>query len=210
MIRIIIADDHPIVRSGLKQIIADDPGIEVVDEASDGYELLRKLRTKDFDLIILDISMPGVDGLETLKQIKAEKPNARVLILTLHPEERYAVRLLRSGADGYLTKECATDQLLEAIKKVYSGRKFISVSLAEKLVQELTSESETVPHKKLSDREYQVMCLIASGKTVKEIAEELSLSVKTISTYRSRIMEKMNMKNNAQLILYAIQSGLVD
>ncbi len=210
MTRIIIADDHPIVRAGLKQIVADSPDMEVIDEAGNGHELLDKVSRQHFDLVILDISMPGMDGLEALKRLKQEHPGLRVLVLTLHPEARYAVRSLRAGADGYLTKANAADELIKAIRKICRGRKYISATLAEKLVYELDSDSSKLPHETLSDREFQVMQLLASGKTVKEIADDLALSVKTISTYRSRILEKMRLKNNAQLMLYAIQNHLLD
>lgn len=210
MIQIMIADDHPIVRAGLKQIIAEAPEITVADEASDGRELLNKVWKKDYDVIILDIAMPGMDGLDVLKQLKIESPQLPILILSFHPEARYAVRVLRAGASGYVTKASATDELIGAIRKVYGGGKYISPSLAEKLAYELDPGFHKMPHETLSDREYQVMRMIASGKTVKEIAEGLSLSTKTVSTYRSRILEKMKMKNNAELIHYAIQNRLVD
>jgi two-component system, NarL family, invasion response regulator UvrY len=210
MIRIIVADDHPVVRAGIKDILAEDAALEVVDEAGSGYELLRKLREGDFDVIVLDISMPGIDGLDTLQRIRTEKPGARVLILTIHPEARYAVRCLRMGADGYLTKGSAPDELINAIKRISQGRKYISLSLAEELTYELDPDSGKLPHQSLSDREYQVMLMIASGKPLKEIAAELSLSVKTVSTYRSRVLEKMKLSNNSQLILYAIRNQLID
>jgi two-component system invasion response regulator UvrY len=210
MIRIIVADDHPVVRAGIKEILAEDAALEVVDEAGSGYELLRKLRAHDFDVIVLDISMPGIDGLDTLQRIRTEKPGARVLILTIHPEARYAVRCLRMGADGYLTKGSAPDELINAIKRISEGRKYISLSLAEELTYELDPDSGKLPHQSLSDREYQVMLMIASGKPLKEIAAELSLSVKTVSTYRARVLEKMKLGNNSQLILYAIRNQLID
>ncbi|HBD07010.1 MAG TPA: DNA-binding response regulator, partial [Syntrophobacteraceae bacterium] len=156
MIKIIVADDHPVVRAGIKEILAEDPSLTVTDEASSGYELLRKIREQDFDVIILDISMPGIDGLDTLKQIKSEKPKARVLILTIHPEARYAVRCVRMGADGYLTKASAPTELIGAIKRISQGRKYISLSLAERLTEELDQDSGKLPHQALSDREYQV------------------------------------------------------
>jgi two-component system invasion response regulator UvrY len=210
MIKVIIADDHPIVRKGLKEILAEEPTIEVVDEAADGHELLRKVRDIDFDVIILDISMPGLDGLDVLTRIKAEKKTAHVLMLTIHPEARYAVRCLKMGAEGYLTKGSAPDELVQAIRRISSGRKYISQNLAEALTDELTSESGRSPHETLSEREYQVMLRIASGQPLKEIAEELALSVKTVSTYRSRILEKLKLLNNTQLILYAIHHDLIE
>jgi two-component system invasion response regulator UvrY len=210
MIKLIIADDHPIVREGLKQIIADSPHFTVSDEAGDGPELLDKVRKEDFDVIILDLKMPGMDGLDVLKQLKIEKPRIPVIILTVHPEAQYAFRILRAGASGYLTKESVSAELITAIRKVHRGGKYISPSLAEKIAFALDTDSEKMLHETLSDREYQVMYMIASGKTVTEIAEEINLSVKTISTYRARILEKMNMKTNAELTRYAFQNSLID
>ena len=210
MIKLIIADDHPIVREGLKQIIADSQHFTVSDEAGDGPELLDKVRKEDFDVIILDLKMPGMDGLDVLKQLKVEKPRIPVIILTVHPEAQYALRILRAGASGYLTKESVSTELITAIRKVHRGGKYISPSLAEKIAFALDTDSEKMLHETLSDREYQVMYMIASGKTVTEIAEEISLSVKTISTYRARILEKMNMKTNAELTRYAFQNSLID
>lgn len=209
MIRILVADDHPIIRKGIKQILQDIPGITVEDEACDGYEALEKIQKKDFELVLLDISMPNLNGLDVLKQIKLIKPKLPVLILSIYPEEQYAVRVLKAGASGYLRKESAPEELINAIRKVNSGKKYISSSLAEILVSDLSSDSHTLPHETLSDREYQVLCMIASGKTISEIADELSLSVKTISTYRTRILEKMNMNNTAELIHYALKNNML-
>lgn len=210
MIQVIIADDHPIVRAGLKQIIADDIDIAVNAEADNGASLLKQIRESDFDVVLMDLTMPGMDGLDVLKQLKIDKPRLPVIILTIHPEAQYALRLLKAGAAGYLTKESAPDELINAIRKVYNGGKYISTSLAERIAFALDTDADRMPHEALSDREYQVLCLIASGKTVSEIAESLSLSVKTVSTYRSRILEKMQMKSNAELTHYAIQNQLVE
>jgi len=210
MIKIFIADDHAIVRRGLKQIISENSDMAVVGEAANGQDALSKIRKDHYDLILLDISMPGRTGLDILKELKSEAPKLPVLILSMYPEEQYAVRVLRAGASGYLTKDSAPDELITAIRRVISGKKYVTASLAEKLAVDLDASSQKQMHESLSDREYQVMCMIASGKPVGEIAEKLSLSVKTISTYRSRILEKMRMKNNAELTYYAIQNKLVD
>ncbi|MCK4556918.1 MAG: response regulator transcription factor [Candidatus Aminicenantes bacterium] len=210
MIKILIADDHPIVRKGLKEIIEETPGMKVVDEASNGQEVLEKVFKKDINVVLLDISMPGRSGLDILRDMKRQKPKLVVLVLSMHPEEQYAVQALKEGASGYLTKKSAPDELLTALRKVSSGGKYVSSSLAEKLAYALEKDGEKPPHETLSVREYEVMRMIASGKTVTEIARELFLSPKTISTYRARILEKMRMKNNAQLVRYAIKNRLVD
>ena len=210
MIKILIADDHAIVREGLKQIVAETADMVVVDEATSGHKVLEKVWNNEYDVVILDISMPGRGGVDVLKQLKGQKPNLPILILSMHPEEQYAVRVLKAGAAGYLTKASAPDELITAIRRVSTGRKYVSSSLAEKLAFDLERDTEKPCHEILSDREYLVMCMIASGKRVQEIAEELCLSVKTISTYRSRVLEKMKMKNNAELMHYAMKQGLVD
>ena len=210
MIRILIADDHPVVRKGLKQIVAETPGMAVTDEASNAQEVLDKVWRNDYDVVVLDITMPGRGGLDILKQLRGEKPGLPVLILSIHPEEQYAVRALKAGAAGYLTKGSAPGELTAAIRKVSAGKKYISSSLAEKLALHLENDTDKPIHEKLSDREYQILCMIASGETIKEIAQGLFLSEKTISTYRSRILEKMNMKSNAELTHYAIKNRLVD
>ena len=209
MIKILIADDHSIVREGLKQIVADTSDMVVAGEAVDGQEVLEQVRKEDWDLILLDISMPGRGGIDILKELKIEKPKLPVLVLSMYPEEQYAIRALKAGASGYLTKESAPEELIEAIRKVSQGRKYISVALAESLALHVGANSEKPLHETLSNREYQVMLMIASGKTVKEIANDLSLSVKTISTNRVRALKKMGMKNNAEITYYAIKHELV-
>jgi DNA-binding NarL/FixJ family response regulator len=210
MIKVLIADDHAVVREGLKQILAETPDIEVVAEATHGQEVLDKIRSTPVDVVVLDIAMPGRSGLDVLLHLKRERPSLPVLVLSIHPEDQYAVRVLKAGACGYLTKESAPDQLIAAIRKVVVGGKYVSPSLAEKLAFDLEADVDKPLHETLSDREYEVLCQIALGKTVKEIADKLSLSVKTISTYRSRILEKMKMKNNAELTHYVIRQGLVE
>lgn len=209
MIKILIADDHAIVRAGLKQLLKDIPDMSVEAEAEDGAEALRKMEEESFDVVLLDITMPVMNGLEVLKEMKKRKIDVPALILSIHPEEHYAIRSLKAGAHSYITKESAPDELIAAIRKVSSGRKYISESLAESLAFYLEDETDVDPHQKLSDREFQVFKMLASGKTVTEIAEELSLSVKTISTYRSRILQKMNMKTNSQLTRYALKNKII-
>jgi two-component system invasion response regulator UvrY len=208
MIRLLVTDDHAVVRKGIAQIIGETSDIVVAGEAQSGREALEKARRNDYDLVLLDISMPGRDGLEVLKDLKHEHPRLAVLMLSMYPEEQYAIRALRSGAAGYLTKESAPDELITAVRKVSSGGKYVSASLAEKLASKLGKDSDRPLHERLSDREYQVLRKIASGGTVTEIAGELSLSVKTVSTYRARVLEKMCMKGNADLTRYALENGL--
>ncbi|MDZ7362975.1 MAG: response regulator transcription factor [candidate division KSB1 bacterium] len=210
MINVLIVDDHPIVRAGLKQILKGTADIQVAEEANNGQEALQKILENDFDVVLLDISMPGRSGLDILRELKGIKSDLHVLILSTFSEQQYAVRALKAGAAGYLTKESAPDELIAAIRKVSLGGKYLSMALAEKLAETLADHGDKLPEEMLSDREHQVMCMIASGKTVKEIATELSLSVKTISTYRRRILEKLKMKNNAEITHYAIQRGLVN
>lgn len=209
MIKILVADDHAVVRAGLKRIIDDIPGMVVADEASSGQEVLEKALEKDYDIVLLDITMPGRSGFDILKELRSQKPNLSILFLSVHPEEQYATRVLRMGASGYMTKESVPEELVTALLKVASGGKYISSSLAERLASELEASSAQAPHRILSNREFQVLCMIASGKAVKDIAKELFLSVKTISTYRSRILQKMNMGNNAEIIRYAIDNELI-
>jgi len=210
MLRILIADDHPLFRRGLKQIITEASDMVVADEAADGREALSKAATGDYDVLLLDITMPFKNGVDVLSQLKNERPTLPVLMLSMHPEEQYAVRALRAGASGYLTKESAPEELVAAIRKVSTGGKYVSASLAEHLACIVQNDGEALPHETLSNREHQVMCMIASGQTVSEAARELSLSVKTISTYRARILEKLHMKNNAELIRYATMNELVE
>jgi two-component system, NarL family, invasion response regulator UvrY len=209
MIKILIADDHPVVRLGLKQILSETKDMTVTEEAATGQEVLKKALKNDIDVVLLDISMPGKNGLDVLRELKNKKPKLPVLILSIYPEDQYAVRVLKLGASGYLTKETVPEELITAIRKVAQGRKYISTTLAEKLAADLEFDSEKPLHENLSDREYQVLCLLASGKRLKDIAGTLSLSIKTISTYRTRILDKMKMDNNAELIRYALQNNLV-
>ena len=210
MIKILIADDHPIVRQGLKQILLEEFERPVLGEAQNCQEVLELVQKQDWDVVVLDISMPGRGGLEVLRELKQARPKLPVLILSLHPEDQYAVRALRAGAAGYMTKEVAPEELVKAIKKIREGGKYVSPTLAEKIAFDLEKETGNLLHETLSDREYQVMMLIASGKKLSEIAEELSLSVKTIGTYRTRILEKMKMKTNAELTFYAIRHQLIE
>jgi len=208
MLKILIADDHPIVRRGLQQILSRETDIAMVGEAQNCSEVLDLTRTEDWDAVVLDIAMPGRGGLDTLKELKRLYPALPVLMLSIYPEDQYAVRAFRAGAAGYMNKETAPDELIKAIRKIIKGGKYVSPALAEKLV--LIMQAEAPSHDSLSDREYQVMLKIASGKTLSQIAGEMFLSIKTISTYRERILEKMKMKNNAELTYYAIKHHLVE
>ena len=210
MIRVLIADDHAIVREGLKQILSEIPDMMVVDEAFDGEEALRKTQTDTWDVLVLDLAMPGRSGLDILEQLKGTHPWRPVLVLSMHAEEMYAVRVLKAGASGYLTKESTPYELVKAIRKVLSGGKYVSASLAETLALRLDDTTERPLHETLSQREFQVLRMMSSGKTITEVAGELSLSVKTVSTYRARILEKLNLRNNAEAIRYAVDHHLVD
>lgn len=210
MIRILVADDHAVVRQGLKQIVGDTSDIVVADEASSGQEVLDKVLANDYDLVLLDITMPDRSGLDVLKELKKRGSGLHVLVLSIHSEDQYAVRVLKAGASGYLTKESAPEELITAIRKVAGGGRYISPAFAEKLVFDLGTGATKPLHQTLSDREYQIMCKIASGKSVKEIAEELFLSTKTVHTYRSRILQKIKLKNNMELTRYAIDNQLLD
>lgn len=208
MIRVLLADDHPIVRAGLREILADTGDITVTGEASNGQEVLARVRGQDFDVAVLDMSMPGRSGIELIKQMKSEKPKLRVLILSMHSEQQYAVRAVKAGASGYLTKDSAADELVAAIRRIAAGGAYISPETAERLAMDAAPRTDAAPHTLLSDREFQVFQLIAAGKSVTEIAQQLSLSVKTVSTHKTRIMQKMQLANQAGLIRYAFENKL--
>jgi DNA-binding NarL/FixJ family response regulator len=208
-VRIIIADDHSIVREGLKQVISKSVNMSVVDEVVNGQELLEKIRHNDYDIAIIDISMPGRNGLDVLVDIKSLKPKLPVLVMSMHPEEQFALRAYKAGASGYISKLCFSDDLLDALHKISLGKKFVSATLAESLVNGFNNPEQQDILQCLSNREYQVMSLISSGKTVGKIADELTLSVKTISTYRANILRKLNMKNNAELTRFVIENNLL-
>ncbi|MBS1757725.1 MAG: response regulator transcription factor [Bacteroidetes bacterium] len=209
MIRILIADDHSIVRRGLRQILQEGFPTAAIEEVPDAEAMIKAIIQAEWDVVISDLSMPGRSGLEALQQIKQLYPRLPVLILSIHPEEQYALRVLKAGASGYLSKDMAPDELVNAVHRVMLGKKYITASIAEKLTSVLDQDSNKPPHESLSDREFSVLKLLASGKSVSEIAESLYLSVTTVSTYRARIMAKMGMKNNADLTLYAIEYKLL-
>jgi two-component system invasion response regulator UvrY len=211
MLKVLIVDDSPLFRRGVKELVIEGFQGAKIGEAGNAHEMLELLKRKPWNLIVLDISMPGINGLDALKQVKQEFPNLPVLILSMHPEEQYAIRMFKAGADGYLTKAAAPEELVKAIKKVQGGGKYVSVSLGEALADSIVKpDVKKNLHELLSDREYEVLCLIGSGHTVGEIARAINLSVTTISTYRARILDKMRMKTNAELTRYAIQQGLVE
>jgi DNA-binding NarL/FixJ family response regulator len=210
MIRVLVADDHAVVREGLKHILDEASDVSVAGEAGDGQEVLSLIRQEDFDVVVLDITMPGRSGLDVLNELKSRNRDLPVLILSVHPEEQYAVRVLKAGASGYLTKNSAADELVQAVRAAARGEKYVSASLAQRLALDLEKPSGKPLHETLSDREYEVMRMIAEGMTVTEIARKLSLSLKTVSTYRSRVLDKMNMKTNVEIARYAVKSGLVD
>jgi len=209
-IRVLIADDHAIVRQGLRQILSDTPDLTVAGEAENGVQAVQMVRNGEWDVVLMGVSMPDRNGIDALKLIKKEFPRLPVLILSMYPEEQYAIRALKAGASGYLTKQSAPELLVTAIRQVASGKKYVSPSLAEELANAIGEDSERLPHEKLSDREYQTLCMIASGKTPAEIAEALNLSVKTVSVYRARLLEKMNLRNNAELTHYGLKHGLAE
>ncbi len=210
MIRIVVADDHTIVREGLKQVLSAASDLSIVGEAQNGHEVLQRVRELEFDVLLLDMSMPGKSGIELIKQVRAEKPKLRVLVLSMHQEQQYAVRAIKAGASGYLTKESASARLVSAIRKVAGGGAFITEAVAEQLALGAMPQADGPPHSALSDREFQVFRLLVSGKAVSNIADELNLSVKTVSTHKARIMQKMNMSNPTELIRYALQHRLID
>lgn len=209
MISILVVDDHALIRKGLKQLLEDTPDIRITGEAECGVQAINMVRAHRYDLVLLDISLPDKQGIDVLRQLKVEHPNIKVIVLSMHPEDQYGVRTLKAGALGYLNKQSAPDLLIGAIRQVLSGKKYISEIIAEQLLNNLIGESQELLHQTLSNREYQTLCLMASGKTLTEIAEDMSLSPKTISVYRGRMLEKMGFKNNAEAIHYAITYHLV-
>lgn len=210
MIRLVLADDHTIVREGLKQLLGAAGDLQVVGEAQNGHEVIERIRALDFDVLLLDMSMPGKSGIELIRQVHAEKPKLRILVLSMHEEHQYAVRAIRAGAAGYLTKESASRQLVDAIRKVAGGGAFISSEVAQQLALGAMPGATGPLHATLSDREFQIFQLIASGRSVSDIAERLNLSVKTVSTHKANVLQKMNMTTQAELIRYALTHRLVD
>jgi DNA-binding NarL/FixJ family response regulator len=210
MIRVLIADDHALVRDGLRHILRSASGFEVADEASDGVTTIAMVRSTVADVLVLDLSMPGRNGVDLIKQIKDEKPALRILVLTMHAEQQYAVRAFKAGASGYLTKESASAELVAAVTKVAAGGVYVSLSMAERLAQTLNEPPGDLPHQRLSDREFDVFRRIAAGETITEIAQALSVSVKTVSTYKTRILEKMQMPHEAALVRYAVRNKLIE
>ncbi len=209
MLRILIADDHAIIRKGLKQILLEEYPSATIEEVNDAEAAINKTITNEWDILICDLSMPGRSGLDVLQHVKQNSLKLPVLILSIHPEEQYAIRALRAGAAGYLSKDAATDELVKAVQRILQGRKYISSSLAEIMASELDQDTSKPPHELLSDREFHVFKLIADGKSVSEIAEQLSLSITTVSTYRSRILEKMEIKTNADMTRYALENKII-
>jgi two-component system invasion response regulator UvrY len=208
-VRVLLADDHTLFREGLKKLLSGAPDLVVTGEAASGDEVLQKIEAGHYDVVVLDIAMPGKNGIDVLKELRSRKPGLPVLMLTMYPEEQYAVRVLKAGAAGYLTKESAPGELITAIRRISRGRKYVGAALAEKLASDLGRIEKGPPHEQLSDREYQVMCLLAGGGSIKFIAEKLHLSPATISTYRARVLDKMGMKSNAELTRYALENGLI-
>jgi two-component system invasion response regulator UvrY len=210
VIGVLIADDHAILRRGLKEILEDDLKDAIYGEAGNAQQVLAEVQRYEWDLVILDITMPGRSGLDLLRDLKQLRPDLPVLVLSMHPEDQYAKRVLKAGAAGYMNKETAPKELVKAVGKVLSGGRYVSAALAEKLASDLSADTERLSHERLSDREFEVLRMIASGKTISQIAEELHLSVTTVSTHRARILEKMGMANNAELMRYAMRNALID
>lgn len=211
MTRIVIADDHAIVREGLKRIVAEDSQLEVVDEAADGTQVMRIVRDREFEVLVLDLSMPGRSGMELIKLVKAERPKLRILVLSMHQELQYAVRAIKSGASGYLTKESAPAQLVQAIHKIAGGGAYISAEVAEQLALGAMPGGQTAaPHESLSDREFEVFRLLVAGSSVTDIASRLKVSVKTVSTHKANLMQKLGLANQSELVRYALRHGLAD
>jgi DNA-binding NarL/FixJ family response regulator len=210
MIRILVADDHTIMRQGLVQLLADIEDCQVAGQAASGFEVLEKIRAESFDVVLLDLTMPGRHGVDLIRQIKLERPALKILVLSMHREEQYALRALQAGASGYLTKESAADELIAAIRKVVDGESYISALIARSLAMSLVRPETRPPHSDLSNREFQVLMMIAEGRALTEIAAELSLSAKTISTYKTRVLEKLKLDDTAALIRYALEHGLIE
>ncbi|MCX8021443.1 MAG: response regulator transcription factor [Syntrophorhabdaceae bacterium] len=210
MINVIIVDDHPVVIKGLKEIILENFSNLTIDDASSGHELLEKIQKVKYDLVILDISLPDINGLEVLKEVKKRQPRLSVLIISMYPENDYAIRAIKAGAKGYITKRSAPDELILAMRKILSGKRYVSPTFLEQMIFDFEEEPEKSPHQKLSDRELQVMCLLGKGKCIKEIAYHLHLSVNTVRTYRARVLEKIGLKGTNELIHYVIKHGLTD
>jgi DNA-binding NarL/FixJ family response regulator len=210
MIRVLLADDHHVVRAGLRELLSGTGDITVAGEATNGHEVLERIRNADYDVAVLDMSMPGRSGIELIRLVKAERPKLRILMLSMHSEEQWAVRALRAGASGYLTKETAPDELIAAIRRIASGGAYVTPETAERLALDANRDSEAPPHTLLTDREFQVFRMIAGGASVGEVARELSLSIKTVSTHKTHIMEKMGLANAAELIRYALEHRLLD
>ena len=210
MLRLIMADDHPVVLKGLKEILRESFDKVIIEETTTGYELLRKVQNNQYDVVLLDISLPDINGLEVLKEIKKKKPKLPVLIISMYLEEQYALRAMKAGAQGYVTKRSASDELVLAVRKILSGKRYISPAFAEKMLYDFESDAEKPPHESLSDRELQVLCMIGKGKAVNKIAAELHVSANTVRTYRARILEKIGVAGTSELIHYAVMHGLAE